>query len=247
MLVQCKGVTLKGVRCCNKSRDGDYCKKHTDQSVKIQDKIELSSSEEGKQYVYILRCIRFYGQLEGIFLTLQEMEDYLSTHPKQPRLPYNAFDKVKGRKDYWESETSGIYYSNYYFYIRRVEYLGLLDSSKTWLNDDSGYYVLFQNGGTAIMASNDETALQKIGLKNVFKWVNGFPSGCHHYNEKGENVYDKTDQDWISKVLNKQFKHSFSMDEIVDGLLAEEVDKVWDARIKGDSWSKKYYILEITG
>ncbi len=251
----CKGKTLKGLNCRNKIQNGQYCSKHkpVDSITKnhhlvTKKRTQFRESETNvidlasKQFVYMLRCNRYYGQLEGLFLTLPEIEIYLQKHDKQPSPPDNMFSK----SEFWEYEDlNDEYYSNYYFTVRRIEYIsknGRLTESKTWLSKNDGYYVLYQDGGAALLASDNETELKRAGLKKVFEKCKGY----HHYNKECKNVYTETTVEWLIKMLKADNSPTIKeIPFIIDHLSSKQVDKVWHKRIKGDSWSTKYYILEL--
>jgi len=108
----CQGLTKKGASCKNKvAKNERYCWLHKKENQGSGPSSESGLSSEpssesevvpeyvdGQQYVYALVCLRFYGQLEGVFLTLQEIETYLINHPKQPTPPKNMFTAGLGKK-----------------------------------------------------------------------------------------------------------------------------------------------------
>lgn len=181
-----------------------------------------------RQYVYVLRCIRFYGQIEGIFLTLEEIEHYLKEHPNQPTPPPTMFND----KDYWEryDPTNHVYWNDY-FKVAWVEYMGVLCESQTRRSNGHGFVLLWQYGNI-LAASGSRVALRRIGLKKVFAECNGY---------NGHNrTYFHTNVEWLRGVIGRVIPE-FDTNDLTD----DEIDTVWDERIDGDTWSQAYIVLDI--
>ena len=169
------------------------------------------------QQVYVLRCHRYYGQTEGIFLKLEDIEKYLRAHPKQPSPREGMFSR-KGDWGIFDHDEG--HFVNYYFEVKRVPYLGTLDTQKTWVGLDSGYYALYYKGhswgdGVCIAASDDELRLKKVGLEKLLK-----------------EVYPK------EKKAKEILKNLEMMEE-------DEVEKLWEKRVIEDTFTTPCYIMEV--
>jgi len=130
-------------------------------------------------------------------------------------------DQISREHEYWDFfRPEEGHFTNHFFEVKRVPYLGTLATPKTWLGNDSGYYALYYKGhswgdGACIAASDDELLLKKIGLEKLLKEV--YPK-----EKKAKEIL---------KILEK-------MEE-------DEVEKLWEERVVEDTWTTPCYIMEV--
>jgi hypothetical protein len=193
--------------------------------------------------VYVLRCLRYYGQIEGIFLTLDEIKSYLNSHHRQPSLPENVWNN----KNYWNWYKPENCYINDYFHIAKVPYYGSeLKQSKTWLNEDYGQHILFENISEMIAVSDDEHLLKRKGLKMVFSpHHKNLLSSCSekgYRDSQGKRII--TNISWLNNLIKREIECE-TIFEALSLLNNEEIDILWKTRMSGDSWCKPFYIMTL--
>lgn len=185
--------------------------------------------------MYCLTCRRFYGQIEGIFLTLREIEEYLRKHPAQPSPPKNMFED----EEYWEwYKPREERYENYYFSVYPVKCLDEMKKSETYIDTQLDLYILTDGHGVPLYVSKKEIRLKEIALREIFRNYSGFWT----YVEDAVNAYIKTDADWFSSKMRRHITE-INTDEIVSKMSSEDVENIWEDRIECDSFSIKYRIF----